>query len=215
MKRFLIVLALAGVMVLTACSYNEHMQKADSDYYTSQKDAKKPLFELVAAEGQTIELKGVKSLTVNDPRASEIRPMVRDAHPGWKIADRITGGIVSLGQAWISGDTIKGVAGIVADSAGDRSTHSYIDQSDHSDNSVSVDDSYNSDDDTSGDTDSNNTDVSGVIVADSTDVAVETGEGDQSVKNPDSSNPGNCDGVETCNPVTNPEPPPAAEQPEG
>lgn len=183
MKRFLIVLALAGVMVLTACSYNEHMQKADSDYYTSQKDAKKPLFELVAAEGQTIELKGVKSLTVNDPRASEIRPMVRDAHPGWKIADRITGGIVSLGQAWISGDTIKGVAGIVADSAGDRSTHSYIDRSDHSDNSTHIADSFNSDNDTSGDTiaDSYNGDRIGrdVIGGDRTDNSGVIGDGNR------------------------------------
>jgi len=34
----------------------------------------------------------------------------------------------------------------VADSAGDRSTHSFIDQSDHSDNSTSIVDSYNAGD---------------------------------------------------------------------
>lgn len=206
MKRFLMVSAvIAGMLLLSACGYNEHMQKADSDFYQSQKDAKKPLFELVAAEGQTIELKGVKSLTVNDPRASEIRPMVRDAHPGWKIADRITGGIVSLGQAWISGDTIKGVASIVAESAGDRSTHSYIDRSDHSDNSSHIADSFNSDDDTSGDTisDSYNGDHIGrdVIGRDRTDNSGVIGDGNRFESPGPISDDGNDCSGSSCNPV--------------
>lgn len=214
MKRYLLALAIiAGAALLSACSYNEHMQKADSDFYASQKDAKKPLFELVAAEGQTIELRGVKSLTVNDPRAGEIKQAVRDTGQGWKTFDRVLGlvgqGIGQYGTAKM----VLGVADRIADSAGDRSTHSYIDQSDHSDNSVSIEGSFNSDDDTSGDTiaDSYNGDHIGrdLIGGDRTDNSGNIGNDNrQDSPGPiDNSDPGDdCDGA-SCNPST--------EQPEG
>jgi hypothetical protein len=205
MKRLMIVLALASVMVLTACGYNEHMQKADSDFYQSQKDAKKPLFELVAAEGQTIELRGVKSLTVNDPRAGEIKQAVRDTGQGWKTLDRVLGlvgqGIGQYGTAKM----VLGVADRIADSAGDRSTHSYIDQSDHSDNSTHIADSFNSDDDTSGDTisDSYNGDHIGrdVIGGDRTDNSGVIGDGNRFESPGPISDDGNDCSGSSCNPV--------------
>ena len=46
----------------------------------------------------------------------------------------------------LQADSLVDLAGVIADSAGDRSTHSFIDQSDHSDNSTSIVDSFNAGD---------------------------------------------------------------------
>jgi hypothetical protein len=115
----------------------------------------------------------------------------------------------------IQGDSLVDLAGVVASSAGDRSTHSFIDQSDHSDHSTSIADSFNSE---AGDTisDSGNVSDSGngnagrdLIGGNRTDNAGNIGT-DNRIDSPgpiDSSNPGDCDGESNCNPTT--------EQPEG
>ena len=69
MNKFLIFLSL--VFILTGCATTAEKQKTANDYYTAQKDfaasqaaGKKPIFEMKGIEGQSIELKGVQSLTV-------------------------------------------------------------------------------------------------------------------------------------------------------
>ena len=227
MKRFLMVSAvIAGMLLLSACAASRQAYyDADAKAAEANALAVKAKFDALAAAAANCDTEGCSGMAMmgialtETPRAQAIpqysEPWLRALQFGERA---ISIGANVYGQK-IQADALIGLAGVVSENAGDRSQR--FDYSDHSttnvDNSVAIADSYNSDDDTSGDTDSNNTDtdVSGVIVADSTDTAVETGAGDQSVKNPDSSNPGNCDGVETCNPVTNPEPPRAAEQPEG
>ena len=215
-----IILTIAAILLMAGCAAS---RQAYYDANTKAAEANalavKAKFDALAAAAANCDTEGCSGMAMmgialtETPRAQAIpqysEPWLRALQFGERAIS--IGGNV-YGQK-IQADALIGLAGVVSENAGDRSQR--FDYSDHSttnvDNSVAIADSYNSDDDTSGDTDSNNTDVSGVIVADSTDVAVETGEGDQSVKNPDSSNPGNCDGVNTCNPVTNPQPETPAE----
>lgn len=112
----------------------------------------------------------------------------------------------------IQGDSLVELAGVVADSAGDRSQH--FDYSDHSttDNSVSISDSYNAEGDTISDSgnvsDSNNGNAGrDLIGGDRIDNSGNYGN-DNRIGSPgpiDNSDPGDdCDGA-SCNPTTTPE----------
>ena len=115
----------------------------------------------------------------------------------------------------IQGDSLVDLAGVVASSAGDRSTHSYIDQSDHSDNSTSISDSYNAGDTIS---DSGNTSTSisdsgngnagrDLIGRDRIDNSGNIGtDNRQGSDGPiDNSDPGDDCSGESCNPTEQPE----------
>ena len=109
----------------------------------------------------------------------------------------------------IQGDSLVDLASVVASSAGDRSTHSFIDNSDHSDNSTSIVDSYNAGDTIS---DSGNTSVSDsnngnagrdVIGRDSVDNSGNIGTDNRIGSDgpiDDHGNPGDCDGAGDCTP---------------
>jgi hypothetical protein len=131
---------------LSACVHTEHRASEAKAFYEAQATQRQPLFELTALPGETIELKGVASLKVNDPRAGDIKALPVVHSPIWRTVDRVLGIAGSVYGAKIAGDVITDVAGVVASNAGDRSTHT--------DNSVHIADSYNdsSDNSTHGDT---------------------------------------------------------------
>lgn len=159
----------------------------------------------VAAMAALVQSERIESPAQYQSQATSVLGLVERA---------LSVGAAVYGQK-IQGDSLVELAGVVASSAGDRSTHSFIDQSDHSDNSTSIADSFNSE---AGDTisDSGNVSDSGngnagrdLIGGNRTDNAGNIGT-DNRIDSPgpiDSSNPGDCDGESNCNPTT--------EQPEG
>lgn len=221
MKRFtMIVPAIAGALLLSACAASR------KDFYDAQnnyreqiaaRDAAKAAALQTAAAGCAddscrIAIAGFAALARSENVAAP-QQYRSEASGVLNLVDRALGiGGQVYGQK-LQADSLVDLAGVIADSAGDRSTHSYIDQSNHSDNSVSIADSYNSDDDTSGDTiaDSYNGDHIGrdLIGGDRTDNSGVIGDGNR-IESPgpiDNSDPGDdCDGA-SCNPST--------EQPEG
>lgn len=161
MKLLRIVAVGLLLTVLSACVHNKHRATEAAAYYQAQATARQPLFELTAQPGETIQLTGVASLKVNDPRAGEIKALPVVQSQGWALANTIAGGLLNLGNTKVLGDAIVKVAGIVGESAGDRSTHddhsvhvadSYNDSSDNSTHGDTITDSYNQDNDnTAGD----------------------------------------------------------------
>ena len=126
------------------------------------------------------------------------------------LVDRALGIGGSAYGARMNRDTLVGIASIVADSAGDRSTHSFVDNSNHSDNSTSIVDSYNATGDTISDSgnvsDSNNGNAGRDIVGrDVIDNSGNIGEGNrQGSDGPWSDNGDDCSGG-SCNPTEPPE----------
>ena len=221
MKRFtMIVPAIAGALLLSACAASR------KDFYDAQnnyreqiaaRDAAKAAALQTAAAGCAddscrIAIAGFAALARSENVAAP-QQYRSEASGVLNLVDRALGiGGQVYGQK-LQADSLVDLAGVIADSAGDRSTHSYIDQSNHSDNSVSIADSYNSDDDTSGDTiaDSYNGDHIGrdLIGGDRTDNSGVIGDGNR-IESPgpiDNSDPGDDCSGESCNPST--------EQPEG
>lgn len=216
MKRFLIVLALACALLLTACAANRAAYySAQSDYRAKVSADNAGQREAVASTAAScsddtcrVAVAAIAALT-RPERIEAPRQFRSDASGVLGLVDRALGIGGSAYGARMSRDTLIGVAGIVAESAGDRSTHSYIDNSDHSDNSTSIVDSYNA-----GDTiaDSGNTTISDsgngnagrdVIGGDRTDNSGNIGSDNrQGSDGPiDNSDDGNDCSGESCNPV--------------
>lgn len=217
-----ISLAIAAILLTAGCAANRTaFYDAQNDYreQVAARDAAKAVAMQTAAAGCAddscrIAIAGFAALARGETLAAPTQYR-SEGVAVLGLVDRALGIGGSAYGARMSRDTLIGVAGIVANSAGDRSTHSYIDQSDHSDNSTSIADSYNSE---AGDTisDSGNVSDSGngnagrdLIGGNRTDNAGNIGT-DNRIDSPgpiDSSNPGDCDGESNCNPTT--------EQPEG
>lgn len=119
--------------------------------------------------------------------------------------------------AQVQGETLVDLAGVIAGSAGDRSTHSFIDQSDHSTHDDSTHGSFNdsSDNSTTGDTisDSGNTPTTIDVSGDGSSVgdgnSVNNGDNNDNSGDlrdesagpiDDNSNSGDCDGAGNCAP---------------
>lgn len=117
MKALILIVCMA---LLTGCVHNKHRADEARAYYASQaslQQQRPPIFELVAHEGQTIELRGVKRLAVNDVRSEPIRELSAPESPAWRILDRIiqVGGAV-YGQRE-SSRMLTGVVRAVSDRA--------------------------------------------------------------------------------------------------
>lgn len=125
---------IACVALLSGCVHNEHRASEARAYYASQaslQQQRPPIFELVAHEGQTIELRGVQRLAVNDVRAEPIRELSQPEHPGWRLLDRAlqVGGAV-YGQRE-SSRMLTGVVGAIAGRASVQVGGDYITGSQH------------------------------------------------------------------------------------
>ena len=220
MKRLMIVLAMACALLLTACAASrKDFYDAQNDYreQVSARDAAKAAALQTAAAGCAddscrIAIAGFAALARGETLAAPAQYR-SEGSAVLNLVDRALGIGGSAYGARMSRDTLLGVAGVIADNAGDRSQH--FDYSDHSatDNSVSISDSYNADNDVSGDTisDSFNGDRIGrdVIGGDRTDNSGVIGDGNR-IESPgpiDNSDPGDDCSGESCNPST--------EQPEG
>lgn len=167
MKRLMIVLAMACALLLTACAASrKDFYDAQNDYreQVSARDAAKAAALQTAAAGCAddscrIAIAGFAALARGETLAAPAQYR-SEGSAVLNLVDRALGIGGSAYGARMNRDTLVGIASIVADSAGDRSTHSYIDQSDHSDNSTSIVDSYNATGDTISDSgnvsDSNN-----------------------------------------------------------
>lgn len=222
MQRIMIVLA---ALALTACAASRDAHYAAQREYT-QAIAAQNASKLAAVNASAdacaddvcrVAVAGFAALVQSDriERPAQYRSQATSI---LGLVERaVSVGAAVYGQK-IQGESLVDLAGVIAGSAGDRSTHSYIDQSNHSDNSTSIADSYNdsSDNSTTGDTisDSYNIpttiDVSGdgSAVGDGNDITnghANDNSGDLRIDSPgpiDNSDPGDdCDG-ESCNPVT-------------
>jgi hypothetical protein len=108
MKALCIALAM---LLLTACTHNRWRTEEARAHYEAQREAiagRQPLFELRAAEGQTIVLQGVSALIVHDPREQQVTPLPQPEHPVWAILratlPSLVTGYVGLSQARYSRD---------------------------------------------------------------------------------------------------------------
>ena len=216
MKRLMIVLALACALLLTACAASrKDFYDAQNDYreQVAARDAAKAAALQTAAAGCAddscrIATAGFAALARGEALAAPAQYRSEGAAV-LNLVDRALGIGGSAYGARMNRDTLVGIASIVADSAGDRSTHSFIDNSDHSDNSTSIVDSYNAGDTIS---DSGNTSVSDsnngnagrdVIGRDSVDNSGNIGTDNRIGSDgpiDDHGNPGDCDGAGDCTP---------------
>jgi len=154
MKRFtLIVLAIAGAALLSACAASrKDFYDAQNDYreQIAARDAAKAAALQTAAAGCAddscrIAIAGFAALARGETVAAP-QQYRSEAAGVLNLVDRALGiGGQVYGQK-LQADSLVDLAGVIADSAGDRSTHSFIDQSDHSDNSTSIVDSFNAGD---------------------------------------------------------------------
>jgi len=218
--RMRTILTIAAILLMAGCAANRAAYySAQSDYRAKVSADNAGQREAVASTAAScsddtcrVAVAAIAALT-RPERIEAPRQYRSEAGSGLGLVDRALGLGQSAYGARMSRDTLLGVAGVIADNAGDRSQH--FDYSDHSatDNSVSISDSYNADNDVSGDTisDSFNGDRIGrdVIGGDRTDNSGVIGDGNR-IESPgpiDNSDPGDdCDGA-SCNPST--------EQPEG
>lgn len=74
MKRLFLVLAIFAASILTGCGTSSEMLKHSEVMYdkqiaANQKVTPTPIFQLVAKTGETIEMKGVSSISVYNPTA--------------------------------------------------------------------------------------------------------------------------------------------------
>lgn len=213
-----IILTIFAVLLMAGCAANR------AAYYSAQADYRAKVSadnagqrEAVASTAAScsddtcrVAVAAIAALT--RPERIEAPRQYRSEAGSWLgLLDRALGIGANAYAARMSRDTLLGVAGVIADNAGDRSQH--FDYSDHSDNSTTITDSYNSDDDTSGDTiaDSNNGDHIGrdLIGGDRTDNSGNIGSDNrQDSPGPiDNSDDGNDCSGSSCNPVE-PEPEP-------
>jgi hypothetical protein len=210
-----ILLAIAAILALAGCaaSRNAHYA-AQSEYRNAiaqQNAAKLASVQSAAAtcadDVCRVSVAAMAAL-VQSERIERPAQYQSEAVSVLGLVERaLSVGAAVYGQK-IQGDSLVELAGVVADSAGDRSQH--FDYSDNSttDNSVSIADSYNADNDTSGDTisDSYNGDRIGrdVIGGDRTDNSGVIGDGNR-FESPgpiDNSDPGDDCSGESCNPTT-------------
>jgi hypothetical protein len=101
---------------LVGCAGDSDMQA----YLKAQLDAldrQKPLVMLEAQPGQTMELKGVKSLVVYAPNgnASQIRPLESQWAPVWREALRVAG---VVGGIYYGGQALTNLAEAMGKNAG-------------------------------------------------------------------------------------------------
>jgi hypothetical protein len=111
MKALCIALAM---LLLTACTHNRWRAEEARAHYAAQSAAiekRTPLFELRAAEGHVIELRGVSALIVHDPREQRIEALPQPEHPAWGVArsllPAVVTGLVGIHQARYMRDTAR------------------------------------------------------------------------------------------------------------
>lgn len=137
--RTLIVIML--VMGLSACVHNRHRTaeaKAFVNAQTKAAEHQKPLVELIAQEGQTIELRGVSAFRVYAPKDSAIRALPQQESAWLKFGTRLLDRGAQVVGIKFASDTLSSIFDSAVSNAGDHSTttisiaDSYNDQSDHS-----------------------------------------------------------------------------------
>lgn len=83
MKRLFLVFAIFAAFILTGCGTSSEMLKHSEIMYdkqiaANQKVTPTPIFQLVAKTGETIEMKGVSSISVYNPTADTNASKVPD-----------------------------------------------------------------------------------------------------------------------------------------
>jgi hypothetical protein len=148
-----IILTIFAVLLMAGCAANRAAYySAQSDYRAKVSADNAGQREAVASTAAScsddtcrVAVAAIAALT--RPERIEAPRQYRSEAGSWLgLVDRALGIGAQAYGARMSRDTLLGVAGVIADSAGDRSTHSFIDQSDHSDNSTSIVDSFNAGD---------------------------------------------------------------------
>lgn len=118
----------AAVTVLAGCATSHDVEMARA-HYEAQSAQDRPLLHLAAHPGQTIELRGVRELTVHAP-ADDVTPYRRQHHPAWGILGSTLQAALPLVAA---GHYSVRLADTVGEHAGDLVTGSHnTDASDRS-----------------------------------------------------------------------------------
>jgi len=133
--RFLLVCS--ALVLLAGCTENRWRAQEAQSYYTSQQQlaaTRKPLFELKAQPGQTIQLSGIESLTVNDPREQKVDALPEHRNQLLDSAVKVLSIAAPLVGAKIAADGVTNLVDVVGKNGGDHSvtniTGSYNSQGD-------------------------------------------------------------------------------------
>lgn len=124
MKRLLFVILFVIPAIVAGCANNPWREREAKAYYESQQKLlaeRKPLFELKAQPGQTIQLTGVESLTVNDPRETEIKALPQQRSPAWEAFNSLLRVGAQVYGAKVASDGVVAIVEHATRNAGDHS----------------------------------------------------------------------------------------------
>ena len=159
-----IFLAIAAILLTAGCAASRNAHYAAQSEYrnaiAAQNAAKLSAVQSAAADCKSdtcrVSVAAMAALVQSERVERPVQYQSQATSVLGLVERALSVGAAVYGQK-IQGDSLVDLASVVASSAGDRSTHSFIDNSDHSDNSTSIVDSYNAGDTIS---DSGNTSTS-------------------------------------------------------
>jgi len=123
MRLRLITIALAAVL-LGGCAHNAHRTAEAQAHYQAQQTLaalRPPLFELRAQPGQTIQLSGVESLVVHDPRELSITPLPQQRSQLLGLLETAVRVAAPIYGVKIAADSLVDLADSIGRNSGDHS----------------------------------------------------------------------------------------------
>ncbi|MBI2397722.1 MAG: hypothetical protein HYV17_07980 [Xanthomonadales bacterium] len=157
MKRMMMFAMLLVAMALAGCMHNKWRAEEAESYVNAQEKAiaaQKPIVSFEAAEGQVIELRGVKKFEVYAPTNARVLALPQQRSGFWGFAEKalVTGGRYLLGH-----DALK--------FGSDFLTRAFDGSGDHSQTTINIEDSYNDQSDQSehGDTYTDSQHIAGPV----------------------------------------------------
>lgn len=118
------LLTILIAVALVGCAHNAHRTAEAQAYYQAQQaqaEQRPPLFELRAQPGQTIQLSGVESLVVNDPREISINPLPQQRNQMLGLFETALRVAAPIYGAKIAADGLVDLADSIGRNSGDHS----------------------------------------------------------------------------------------------
>lgn len=150
MKRMMMSATLLAVAMLSGCMHNKWRADEAESFVNAQEKAiaaQKPLVSFEAAEGQTIELRGVKKFEVYAPNDAHVVALPQQRSGFWGFAGKLVDRGLQYYGLKFGSDMLGRMFDSAASNAGDHSTttiniaDSYNDQSDASSHGDTIVDS--------------------------------------------------------------------------
>lgn len=139
MKRIgMIALALCALLMLPACQYSKWRSDEAKDFTAAQIKSfeyQKPLVELVAKDGESIELKGVSAFRVYAPRDTTIRALPMQESGLLRFGEKLLTTAAQVAGVKFQSDMLTEIFNRATANAGDHSTTTFNYENSYNDNS--------------------------------------------------------------------------------